>query len=318
MMKIGFKLPNCAGVLCEPEWATPATLVDLTHLAQSLGYDSLWLHDHLLPPDEVQLACPDFHEPLMTIAHLASLVPAIQFGVATIVLPLRDPLLLARQASTLHAFLPGRLILGVGIGRYESEFLASGSSLFRRRGKVTNEYLELLRALWQPGVTHFEGEFRSVKGARFYPKPNGQNGVPIWVGGNAPAAVRRAAWLGDGYVPAAKLAEEIRADRQMLHEEMAKAGRDPAGFPVGLSLTVELMRPSDSQVEDLEERGMHGHARDRIVRGHPEQVAARLNEFGEVGVNHLLLSFRANDLSELKERMAWFVEDVRPLLHVTA
>jgi alkanesulfonate monooxygenase SsuD/methylene tetrahydromethanopterin reductase-like flavin-dependent oxidoreductase (luciferase family) len=130
--------------------------------------------------------------------------------------------------------------------------------------------------------------------------------------------VRRAAWLGDGYVPAAKLAEEIRADRQMLHEEMAKAGRDPAGFPVGLSLTVELMRPSDSQVEDLEERGMHGHARDRIVRGHPEQVAARLNEFGEVGVNHLLLSFRANDLSELKERMAWFVEDVRPLLHVMA
>ncbi len=313
-MKIGFKLPNCAGVLCEPAWATPQNLIRLSQLAQRLGYDSLWMHDHLIAPDEVKIDEPNFHEPLITMSHLAGLVPDITFGIATIILPLRDPVLFARQLVTMHAFFPGRIIAGIGVGRYESEFRASGSRLFRKRGKMTTESLQLIRGLWQQPELDFDGEFYTLQGARFYPKPAAPGDIPIWVGGNSEAAVRRAAALGDGYVPAAKLPDEIRADRALLVEALQAEGRDPQGFPIGLSLTVELVRDSGAMAEDLEARGLHGHAHDRVVHGMPNRVAERLLELAGAGVDHFLLSFRATALEELEEHLEWFAREVRPQL----
>ena len=313
-MKIGFKLPNCAGVLCEPEWATPQNLLRLSQLAQRLGYDSLWMHDHLVAPDEVKIDEPNFHEPLIMISLLAALVPDITFGIATIILPLRDPVLFARQLVTMHAFFPGRFIAGIGVGRYESEFLASGSQMFRKRGKMTTEALQLIQGLWQQPELDFDGEFYKLQGARFYPKPAAHGQIPIWVGGNSEAAVRRAATLGDGYVPAAKVPDEIRADRALLIEALEEAGRDPEGFPIGLSLTVELVGDSDALTEDLEARGLHGHAHDRVVHGKPQRVAERLQELASAGVDHFLLSFRATELEELEDRLEWFAREVRPQL----
>lgn len=313
-MKFGFKLPNCAGVLCEPEWATPENLIRLSKLGHQLGYDSLWMHDHLVAPDEVKLREPNFHEPLISMSTLASMVPDITFGIATIILPLREPVLFARQLITMQAFFPGRFIIGIGVGRYKSEFLASGSPYFHQRGKLTTEALEVIRALWKEQKLNFEGAYFNLEGARFYPKPEKLGSIPIWIGGNSEAAIRRAAALGDGYVPAAKLPEEIRTDRQLLTQELEENGRDPQGFPVGLSLTVELLRRDQHATEDLEARGLHGHAHDRIVKGDAYRVVGRLQELADAGVNHFLLSFRATELSELMERMEWFAEDVKPQL----
>lgn len=313
-MKIGFKLPNCAGVLCEPEWATPQNLINLSQLAQRLGYDSLWMHDHLLAPEEVKIDEPNIHEPLISASHLLAIVPEITFGIATIILPLRDPVLFARQLVTLNAFSPGRLIAGIGVGRYESEFRASGSRRFHQRGKMTTEAMQLIRGLWEELRLDFEGEFYTLQGARFYPKPAAREDIPIWVGGNSEAAVRRAAALGDGYVPAAKTPDEIRADRTLLVEALQQQGRDPQGFPVGLSLTVEPVRDQATSAEDLEARGLHGHAHDRVVHGRPERVAERLLELADAGVDHFLLSFRATTLEELGEHLEWFARDVRPQL----
>jgi probable F420-dependent oxidoreductase len=316
-MKIGFKLPNCAGVLCEPAWATPENLLDLSRLAHKLGYDSLWMHDHLVAPDEVQLEEPNFHDPLVSISHLAAMVPDITFGMATLILPLRDPVALARQLVTMQAFFPKRLIAGVGIGRYKSEFLAAGSPLFHQRGKVTTEALKLIRALWEQPEADFEGEFFTLQGARFYPKPEARGGIPIWVGGNAKAAVRRAAALGDGYVPAAKLPGEIREDRALLLEELERHGRHPQEFPIGLSLTVDLLREAEDQAAEMEARGLHGHAEERVVRGGPHRVTERFRELADAGVSHFLLSFRASSLEELKDRLAWFARDMMPHLKST-
>lgn len=313
-MKIGYKLPNCAGVICEPEWATAGNLELLSRHAHRLGYDSLWMHDHLLAPEEVKVDEPNFYEALITIGHLATLVPDIQFGIATIVLPLRDPVLMARQAMTLEMFFPGRVIIGVGVGRYESEFIASGSPSFKKRGKMTSEYLRLIRALWAPGATDFQGEFRSVKGARLYPKPAAHASPPIWIGGNSEAAMDRAVALGDGYVPAAKTPEEIRADRQYLADKLEKAGRDPDHFPLGLSLTVEPIHPGATEAVDPEHRGLHGHAQSRVVRGWTPEVIKGINDFAQAGVDHFMLSFRSSNLAQLQEHMEWFARDVRPQL----
>lgn len=312
-MLIGYKLPNCAGVLCEPDWATPANLHALSDLAARLGYNSLWFHDHLLAPKEVNIPSPDFYEALITISHLATRLPAMTFGVATLILPLRDPVLLARQLTTLNAFFPGRVILGVGVGRYETEFEASGSSLFHQRGRVANEALQLLRALWDQDDVTFQGEFFSARQARHFPKHPGAT-MPIWVGGNAAASIQRAAAYGDGYLPAAKHPAELRQDREQLDRSLESVGRDPATFPMGLSLTVDLHEAGAGHAEDLEERGMHGHAASRVVTGTAPQVVERLNELAAVGVGHAALSFRAHSLADLKERMENFAQEVRPHL----
>jgi probable F420-dependent oxidoreductase len=313
-MKIGYKLPNCAGVLCEPEWVMPNTLVDLARLAHGLGYESLWMHDHLLPPEEIQITEPVILEPLVLIGQLAATIPDILFGIATLVLPLRDPVLLARQLATLNMLFPNRVIAGVGVGRYKSEFLACGSALFHERGKVTTEYIQLIRNLWEHKTSSFDGAYRSVINARFSPKPNRYAAVPIWVGGNSRAAIQRAASLGDGYVPAAKLPEEIEEDKALLKHELEKNSRDPSDFPMGLSLTIDFPRQGESRTRSLEERGMHGHGRERIVSGGIDEITTRLNDFILAGVNHFLLSFRASDLSELKETMDRFASEVRPRL----
>jgi probable F420-dependent oxidoreductase len=314
-MQIGYKLPNCAGVLCEPEWATPANLHDLSDLAARLGYDSLWFHDHLLAPKEVNIPTPDFYEALVTISHLATRLPQMTFGVATLIVPLRDPVLLARQLTTLNAFFPGRVILGVGVGRYETEFEACGSNRFHQRGRAANEALQLIRALWDQDEVTFEGEFFAARQARHFPKHPGKT-LPIWVGGNAAASIQRAAAYGDGYLPAAKHPTELRQDREQLDRELERVGRDPASFPMGLSLTVDLRAPGEGLSEDLEERGMHGHAGSRVVTGTAPEVTGKLNEIAAAGVEHFALSFRAHSLAQLKERMESFACDVRPSLAV--
>ncbi len=312
-MHIGYKLPNCAGVLCEPEWATPANLHDLGDLAARLGYNSLWFHDHLLAPKEVNIPAPDFYEALISISHLATRLPGMTFGVATLIVPLRDPILLARQLTTLNAFFPGRIILGVGVGRYETEFEACGSDRFHQRGRVANEALGLIRALWTQDEVTFQGEFFGARQARHFPKHPGAT-LPIWVGGNAAASIERAAVYGDGYLPAAKRPDELRQDRAELDRALERQGRDPAGFPMGLSLTVDLQELGEKQAEDLEERGMHGHAASRVVTGTAAEVAEQLNQFTAAGVGHYALSFRAHSLAHLKERLEGFARDVRPQL----
>lgn len=312
-MHIGYKLPNCAGVLCEPDWATPANLQRLSDLAARLGYDSLWFHDHLLAPKEVNIPTPDFYEALITLSHLATRLPSMTFGVATLILPLRDPVLLARQLTTLNAFFPGRVILGVGVGRYETEFEACGSDRFHRRGRAADEALQLVRALWDQDNVTFEGAFSAARQARHFPKHPGAT-LPIWVGGNAAASIERAAAYGDGYLPAAKHPDELRQDREQLHRALEQRGRDPASFPLGLSLTVDLREPGEHSAEDLEERGMHGHAASRVVTGAAPEVAEKLAQLAAVGVSHFALSFRAHSLSQLEDRLERFARDVRPHL----
>ena len=136
-IKFGFKLPNCGGVLCPPAWARPDVIDHMAASAIAAGFDFRWLHDHLVVPGELRhLGEPDYFEPIVTMSRLATIFPQVSIGTATIVLPFRDPVLLTKQMTTLSAFHPGRLIFGVGLGRYESEYESLGLDLYHTRGKV--------------------------------------------------------------------------------------------------------------------------------------------------------------------------------------
>jgi probable F420-dependent oxidoreductase len=196
-MRIDAVLPD------ESPTMAPARLVELARQAEDLGYGTLWLPDHLLPPGPYGDTYGGVYEPLITLAHLAARTSTVRLGTSVLITPLREPVLLAKQTATLARLSGDRFVLGVGIGWERHEFDVVGAE-FRRRGARTDEIVECVRALHR-------GE---AEDGVFEPRP--ARPVPIVVGGVSAAALRRAAryadeWQGFGLSPAlfAELAAQL-------------------------------------------------------------------------------------------------------------
>jgi alkanesulfonate monooxygenase SsuD/methylene tetrahydromethanopterin reductase-like flavin-dependent oxidoreductase (luciferase family) len=149
---------------------------------EGLGFDLLMMSDHIaVTPDVAQQYPAPFYDPFTTLSWLAGITRRVRLGTTVIVLPYRHPLLVARMAANLNDLSGGRLVLGVGVGGFRQEFDALGVP-FRERGRLTDDHLLAIRAAWQ------DADYRS-----------GQ--IPVWIGGNSDAAVRRAVRLGDAWHP---------------------------------------------------------------------------------------------------------------------
>ncbi|MFC8360506.1 TIGR03619 family F420-dependent LLM class oxidoreductase [Streptomyces griseorubiginosus] len=199
-MKLQVVLPD------ETAGADPRRLVDLARRAEDLGYDTAWLPDHVLPPDEYGPVHGGVFEPLVTLGWLAAATSRIRLGTSVLVLPLRSPFVVAKQAATLHALSAGRFTLGVGIGWDAREFTAVGAD-FDARAARTDEAIALLRHLFRVGRGPFEGRWYGFDAGVFEPRP-AEGAVPVMTGGVSDAALRRAAryadvWQGVGLDPVA-------------------------------------------------------------------------------------------------------------------
>jgi probable F420-dependent oxidoreductase len=164
--------------------------------AEALGYEGVWANDEVI---HLAAEIGQVVEPFVTLASLVHLVPRLTLGTAVVVLPQRHPILVAKQAAALHLLSGGRLVLVVGIGWRAEEFALLGAD-FANRAATTDEAIEVLRALWREPVTSYEGRFHRFDAASMPPHPP-DGGPPTWVGGNSPAAVRRAAKYGSGWLP---------------------------------------------------------------------------------------------------------------------
>ncbi len=182
-------------VLPDESPSMPAhALVDVARAAEDLGYTTAWLPDHVLPPGEYGATFGGVYEPLVTIGYLAAFTERLRLGTSVLVAPLRDPFVLAKQVATLHALSGGRVILGLGVGWNEQEFAALGAD-YAHRGAVTDDVLTLLHHLFSGGTAPYRGRRFSYEQGVFAPVPDGT--VPLMVGGNSDAALRRAARHGD-------------------------------------------------------------------------------------------------------------------------
>lgn len=212
----------------------PDAISRLAHGIEQIGYDQIDLFDHVVMgyPKEGRPAGPyaanmPILEALTTLSFLAAVTETIGLGTEVLVLPQRDPVLTAKQVSTLDTLSAGRVRLGVGVGWQESEYQALGFD-FHTRGARMDEAIELLRCCWQSDPIDFAGKHRQLDAIGMEPKPPQQGNLPVWVGGHAPAALRRAGRLGDGWLAVrvedqADGAEAIATVRA--HAE--SAGRDP-------------------------------------------------------------------------------------------
>jgi probable F420-dependent oxidoreductase len=177
--------------------AEPETLARLGLLAEDVGFEGLWVGDHIaLPPDGSQE--PVRLEAVVTLTYLAAVTTRIGLGLGVVVLPQRQPVLLAKQLSSLDFLSGGRLTVGVGGGWLEPELNAMGVTVAERAARL-DEYMAAMRALWAEPMPAFTGEFVSFAGVSQRPRPVQRPHPPLVVGGHAPAALRRAVRHGNGW-----------------------------------------------------------------------------------------------------------------------
>ena len=191
--------------------ARPEVIRAVAIAAEAAGFATLWSGEHVVMVDEPasrypyspdgQIAVPaaaDWLDPLLSLSYTAAVTSRIELATGVLLLPEHNPVLAAKQAATLDVLSGGRLTLGVGIGWSAEEFAALGIE-FRRRGPRTAEYVAAMRALWADDVASFSGEFVRFDAVRVNPKPVRARRIPVVVGGNSDAALKRVAAFGDGW-----------------------------------------------------------------------------------------------------------------------
>ena len=259
-MKFGIVFAN-SGPAAAPEYA-----VGLAQAAEEAGFESLWTVEHVVVPAAYESRYPysssgrmpgaedvDIPDPLVWLAYIAGATTRLRLGTGILILPQRNPVILAKEAATLDKLSGGRLELGIGVGWLREEFDALGVP-FDDRAARTDEYIDALRALWGSPSATFSGRFASFTEVKSFPKPAQSGGVPIVVGGHTPAAARRAGRLGDGFFPAGGGLDELGALLEVMRGAAGAAGRNPDTIEVtagGGKDLEEVKRAADMGVSRL-------------------------------------------------------------------
>jgi probable F420-dependent oxidoreductase len=228
--------------------------LEICRAAEKLGFDSVWGGEHVIRPDaitspypytedgempgEAETAIPD---PLIWLAYVAAAAPTLRLGTCILILPQRNPLVLAKELATLDQLSGGRVELGIGVGWMREEFEALGIP-WERRGARTDEYIGAMRALWSGPHAEYHGEFVDFPPATCSPRPV-QDPLPVIVGGDTPAAVRRAARLGNGYFPGTVDLERLKILKGDLGQAAEAEGRDPADIGIHTLFGPQLADP---------------------------------------------------------------------------
>ena len=186
--------------------------VEICKLAEQVGFESVWGGEHVIFPSSIESKYPYtadgkvpatkdtwIPDPLIWLAYVSAAAPSLRLGTCILILPQRNPLILAKEIATLDHLTNGKVELGIGVGWLKEEFEALGVP-WERRGARTDEYVEALHAVWSGTDIEFHGEFVDFDPLTCTPRPK-QEKIPILVGGDTPAAIRRAAKLADGYYP---------------------------------------------------------------------------------------------------------------------
>jgi probable F420-dependent oxidoreductase len=280
----------------------------------ALGPDALWASGHVASPKPTP-------EAMVNLAMLAALSTTARIGTAVLLLPLFPPVLAAKQIAEIDRMSGGRVSLGVGVGgEYSVEFDAVGVSL-AERGARTDEALPLLRRLFSGKEVNADGPFFSMHGVRLDPPP--RTDIPILVAGRKAAAMRRAALLGDGWMPYLYSVEQYAKSIATIRSKAAAAQRDLEGFEWLLFTFVAIADEPDGAHRQLAEtlgsvfsRDIRGLADRVAAAGRPEHVAARLQAYLDAGARELVLFPCGADVDAAVQTARRVMEEVLPLLHL--
>lgn len=298
-MKIGVWVPNCRHL------ATPEIIKATAVRAEQLGYDSVWVSDHVVVPTaNVVNFGETIFDPLITLAVAAGATSRVQLGTTVLIVPYRNAVVTAKMIASLDALSGGRVLFGIGAGWVAAESAMLGVP-FKERGAMTDEYLRAMQELWTSRAPAFEGAYTQFSGLIFEPKPTQKPHPPIWVGGHSKAALRRTAEFGAAWHPINRPLDELRAGQAEIARLCQARGRT-AVPALTLRNDVRILRPGETAPASA-------HA-GRVLAGSPAALVEQIGELAAIGVEHLVCEFLAADGRELEEQMAAFAERVRPRL----
>lgn len=310
VMNLGIGLPSVGPV------AERVFLLEAARAAERFGFHSIWCTDHVVLPPERKADNPyprstvdwaytagiRWLDPVATMGVVAGATERILIGTSVLVLPYRNPVVLANEIATLDRLSEGRILLGVGAGWIDEEFDAIGVPM-KERGARTDEGIELMRRLWSTAEpVSFEGRFHRFTDMAIATEPHRPGGPPIYVGGNSPAALSRVGRLADGWLGFEIYSEELPEIRSAINAAAADAGRDPDA--IELTVRRGLVPPFDI-TNFLPTR--------KCLTGKPREVADEILRYRDEGVS--LVEFDLAMLpAEAIQAMEWITEEIAPLL----
>lgn len=284
-MQVGLLLPNITALP-----GAARSCVELALSAERLGFDSVWLGDHIVAPAGVDLRYPyaageplatdcEVNEPLVLLSALAQATERVQIGVCALAVPYRQPLIAAKLLSTADQLANGRVVLGAASGWAAEEFAALGlpADHFRQRGAVTDDYLRAIKEAWlNTGPAWYSGEFVCFSDVGTFPHPVSTPHMPIWAAGRGAAAIKRAVRLGSGLMLPPCTVEQASEAVAALAQQARRDRRDPAELTIAAVVEVALAS------------GV-GAGGPNVVAGSGEQIAQRLRAYEDAGVQHLIV-----------------------------
>ena len=292
-MDIGCHLPN------QGPLATGEAVATFAREADRRGIASLWVSDHVIFPRTATGSYPGgrfphppdkpYLEPVVVLAAAAVCTTRARLGASVFILGHRHPVVMAKMLTSIDALSQGRLICGVGVGWWKEELEILGVP-FHQRGRQADEILKIFKALWSDDNPSFEGEFFRFRDIGFAPKPVQKPHPPLWVGGDSPGAFRRVVTLGDGWHATSKTPAEFADALTRLRAAADTAGR--RFETIALSLRYAL--------------------RDELMAKGAQAVVDELAAYKRLGLSHILLEFRRDDLARMLEILDFVTGTVRP------
>lgn len=304
-MKFGLVVP---GLMLFPptmhgweEGAPAETPTRVAVAAERLGYDWVAVTEHIVMPAESAPAMgARYVDSLAAIAYLAGATSTIRVLTYALVLPYRNPMVLAKGVATLDYLSGGRVILGVGAGALEREFDLLGVP-FTERGQITDEYLLAMKELWTSDSPRFSGRYVRFDDIIFEPKPAQKPHPPLWIGGNTRRAIKRAVALGDGWMPWLVTPEELPAAVRFMEDQPGFAARK-GSFEVILPLMEYA----------VDEKTHRSTGETRIPSG-KDEIVDRLGRLREAGATSILVYFpKTQSFDEFSERLEAFAREIFP------
>ncbi|HYR48896.1 MAG TPA: TIGR03619 family F420-dependent LLM class oxidoreductase [Candidatus Eisenbacteria bacterium] len=300
-LKVGVVLPTYRRL------ATAENIRLAAQLSESLGFDSIWVTDHVVVPSaSVEAFGPTFYEAVTVMSYVAAITSRVRIGAAILIVPYRHPLVLAKMLATVDQLSDGRVIFGAGLGWLESESHLMGVP-HKRRARIADEALGAIRACWEADQPEFHGEAYDFAGFHFAPRPHSNRRLPIFVGGASTAALRRAARFGDGWIGDGQTFEELEVALGQLSKELEAQGRGLGEMEVAMRTGLQVAADRTGITESPSEQGWKSAefvtAGRTPFRGLREEVVADFKRAAELGVGHLIFEF---PVSRGEESMALF------------
>lgn len=291
--------------VCIPHYGRPIDAGGLTGMAvqaEEMGFDSVWVTDHIIVPHDIPgrtdiVYRQNMLEPLSLLTHLGAVTNRVNIGTSVVILPYRNPVILGKAIATADVLSRGRVIFGAAVGWMEGEFQALNAP-FADRGKVSDEYLRLLKELWTNPTPSFHGEYFQFSDVTFSPMPTQQPHPPIWVGGRSRRGVRRAVKYGDFWHPSQLGPREIAENAAYMRRYSASVGRETP--------------PQLSCRATVNFTGSVGSAERPPLHGTTEDIIADVQAYGEAGVSHIIMEITGESFADKSRTMERFINEVKP------